>query len=308
MSMLGRMFGFGRNEEYDQGIRLFDAGRYEEAVAVLQQVTRGGGRAADVLTQRLASFYIAESYAHLGMRALEAGDFETARASFAASLETNPHYADLHLQFGRACRKAGDLPAALRAFDQALCINGLYAKAHFYRGLTLYGLGQRDVAVESITQALALDHGFESGLIAQALTAHQAGEAGTALALFERVAETDVDTIARHCGLGTDLYRRALYSEAAEEFRKALALNPNYADVRNKLGIALHACGAYDEAIAEFEQALAINPRYQDAQVNLTLVLRAAERDEQARTEFLRGMCRPSGPALSEPVAAERAA
>lgn len=295
MSMLGRMFGFGRHEEYDQGIHLFDAGRYEEAVVVLQGVTRGSGRAADVLTQRLALFYIAEAHAHLGTLALESGDYEAARAFLAAALTTNPQYADLHLHFGRACRKAGDLPAALHAFDQALCINGLYAKAHFYRGLTLYGLGQRAEAIEAITQALNLDHGFESDLAAPALAAHQAGDTETALALFERVAETDTDSITRLSNLGADLYRRALYPEAAEEFRKALALNPNYADLRNKLGMALHACGAYDEAIAEFEQALAINPHYQDAHVNLTLALRAAGRDEQARTEFLRGMVAPTG-------------
>lgn len=294
MSMLGRMFGFGRNEGYDEGIRLFDAGRYEEAIAALRQVTRGSGRAADVLTQRLASFYVAESHAHIGVKALDRGDFGAACESLGVALETNPNYADLNLHYGRACRKAGDLPAALRAFDQALCINGRYAKAHFYRGLALYGLGQRGEAIESITQALALDHGFDGEQTAQALAAHEAGDVETALTLFERVAETDVDNITRHVELGTDFYRRALYTEAVAEFRQALALNPHYADVRNSLGIALHACGAYDEAITQFEQALALNPNYQDAQVNLTLSLRAAGRDEDARTEFLRGMGCPS--------------
>lgn len=294
MSMLGRMFGFGRNEEYDRGIHLFDAGQFDEAIAALRQVSRGSGRAADVLTQRLASFYIAEAHANLGIRALEDGDYDAACASLTVALETNPHYADLHLHAGRASRKGGDLPAALQAFDKALCINSRYAKAHLYRGLTLYGLGQRDEAVEAISQALALDHGFNGDLAAQALAAHHAGDAETALPLFERVAETDVDNIARHSDLGADLYRRALYPESVEEFRKALALNSTYADVRNKLGIALHACGAYDEAITEFEQALAINPSYQDARVNLTLSLRAAGRDEDARIEFLRGMGRPT--------------
>lgn len=308
MSMLGRMFGFERNEGYDEGIRLFEAGRYGEAIAALRQVTRGSGRATDVLTQRLASFYVAEAHANLGVKALANGDYGTARDSLAVALEANPHYADLHLHYGRACRKSGDLPAALRAFDQALCINGRYAKAYFHRGLTLYALGQRDEAVDCITQALALDHGFEGEQTAQALAAHEAGDGEMALRLFEGVAETDVDNITRHVDMGTDLYRRALYTEAVEEFRKALALNPNYADVRNSLGIALHACGAYGEAVTQFERALAINPNYQDARVNLTLALRAAGRGEAARTEFLRGMGRPSEPDSFEPDTSEEQA
>jgi len=43
MSMLGRMFGFGRNEHYDKGLRLFDQGRFEDAIAELTLATGAGG-------------------------------------------------------------------------------------------------------------------------------------------------------------------------------------------------------------------------------------------------------------------------
>ena len=125
MSMLGRMFGLGRNEHYDKGIRLFDQGCLPKRLPRLKQAPPK----ADELTERLASFYIAESYTALGAAALEAGRYADARAAFAGALAINPHYADLHFQAGRAARGAGDPAAALSAFDAALTVNPRYAKS-----------------------------------------------------------------------------------------------------------------------------------------------------------------------------------
>lgn len=288
MSMLGRLFGFGRNQDYDLGIRLFDEGRYADAINALEQVTRAGGRAPDVLTQRLASFYIAEAHGHMGVAALEQGDAESARDALGRALALNPHYADLHFHFGRASRQDGDLPQALHAFDQALCINGRYAKAHLHRGLTLYVMGRREEGVGAIRQALELERGYQGALADQALAAHGAEEWAAAQALWHQVAEMDVDNIAHHAGLASDLYRRGLYAQSVEAFREALALNPNYPDLRNGLGTALHACGDLDGAIEQFRRALEINPRYSDARANLAHALRASGRDEEAHEEFAR--------------------
>ncbi len=114
MSMLGRLFGFGRNNHYDDGIRLYDQGLYAEAIAELTQASENG---ADELTERLSSFYIAEAHANLGLAALENGRPEAALSAFAQALRINPHYADLHFQAGRAARGAGDFAAALAAFE-----------------------------------------------------------------------------------------------------------------------------------------------------------------------------------------------
>ena len=51
MSMLGRMFSFGRNEHYDKGIRLYDQGLFAEAIVELNQAL---AKNPDELTERLA--------------------------------------------------------------------------------------------------------------------------------------------------------------------------------------------------------------------------------------------------------------
>ena len=62
--MLGKMLGFGRNENYDKAIRLFDQGLYEEAIEGFSRPEPAGKR--DALTERLARFYTAEAHANLG--------------------------------------------------------------------------------------------------------------------------------------------------------------------------------------------------------------------------------------------------
>lgn len=285
MSMLGRMFGLGRNEHYDKGIRLFDQGLFAEAIAALNLAQ---SKQPDELTARLASFYLAESYAALGAAALETGDYPAARTALASALAINPHYADLHFQAGRAARGGGDHRAALAALDNALSVNARYAKALFYRGLTLYALDRPADALKSVQAAVSIDDVFAVAPYADALAAHQAGDYPTAMALLARIAETDMDDITFHSRLGADLYRRGMYAESAAEFEKALALNANYADLHHSHAIALTALEKYADAIAAFHRALSLNPKYTDARTNLALTLRAAGMSKEAAAEFAR--------------------
>lgn len=55
--------------------------------------------------------------------------------------------------------------------------------------------------------------------------------------------------------MGDDLYRRGDFAAAVAEYRKALAIRPNFADIRNHLGMALAALGNEAEAIEQSERA-----------------------------------------------------
>jgi tetratricopeptide (TPR) repeat protein len=60
---------------------------------------------------------------------------------------------------------------------------------------------------------------------------------------------------------------------AIEEYKKAIELGADYADVHNSLGRALAKKGFLEEARIEFEKALRLNPRYLEAQRNLNELL-----------------------------------
>ena len=61
--------------------------------------------------------------------------------------------------------------------------------------------------------------------------------------------------------------------EAVAQFRKAAALQPDFAAERSNLGGALAKAGRPDEALAELRKALALDPGYAPAHYQLGLVL-----------------------------------
>ncbi|HEY3331228.1 MAG TPA: tetratricopeptide repeat protein [Capsulimonadaceae bacterium] len=285
MSMLGRMFGFGRNINYDQGLRFFDQGLFEEAINSLKKVIADDAP-ADPLSRRLALFYIAESNSSLGISALQKHSYAAAKDYLKNALDLNPHYADLRLYYGRACHKLGDFAAARDSYSEALRINAKFAKARFYYGLAVYELGDIEAGYKDIQLAVTQEPAFKTDLLEKAVTAHEAADHTGASALFEQVAETDVDDISYHVKLGTDLYRRGMYDQAIEELTKALSLNGNYADIHNHLGVAYNAKNLHDKAKGEFEEALRINGKYVEALTNLGLTLEAMNDDESAKAQF----------------------
>jgi len=59
------------------------------------------------------------------------------------------------------------------------------------------------------------------------------------------------------------------YGQAIESYKKAIAINPDYADAHYNLGIAYRKQGEYDLAIASYQKAIAINPDDAKAHYNL---------------------------------------
>jgi Flp pilus assembly protein TadD len=55
---------------------------------------------------------------------------------------------------------------------------------------------------------------------------------------------------------------RGRTDEAIVQFRKALEIDPRYAEAHNNLGVALAGCGRTNEAIEHFRKALELKPDY----------------------------------------------
>mgnify|MGYP001344537943 CR=1 FL=1 len=87
MSFLQKFLGVGKSRAYDEGIRCYDDGRFEEALRLFE---RSLTETRDVMVQKLAKFYIAESHAQLGQAAYRRGQYEAAAQHFAQALEIPP--------------------------------------------------------------------------------------------------------------------------------------------------------------------------------------------------------------------------
>jgi tetratricopeptide (TPR) repeat protein len=76
------------------------------------------------------------------------------------------------------------------------------------------------------------------------------------------------------------------YISAIYNYRKALELNPGFADIHNKLGTLFHQKMDYESAISCFKKALEINKNYFTARMNLGYVYIDLGNLEEATKEF----------------------
>lgn len=72
------------------------------------------------------------------------------------------------------------------------------------------------------------------------------------------------------------------YSEAADAFRHAVALNPDFAEAHHELGYALFRLKKYDESIATLEKAIRLRPKSGDSYHVLGLAYSASARWNEA--------------------------
>jgi tetratricopeptide (TPR) repeat protein len=66
--------------------------------------------------------------------------------------------------------------------------------------------------------------------------------------------------------LGNTLKLQDRLEEAIEEYRKALEIDPHYANARYNLGDALRRQGRLEEAMEEFQLAVTHDPNHNAAQ------------------------------------------
>ncbi len=90
----------------------------------------------------------------------------------------------------------------------------------------------------------------------------------------------------RHGQQGRELYAKGRFGEAIQEFKKAIKIAPNFADLYNHLGLSYHLNGEYELAIKTFKQAIRLNPRYVEAHLNIAITLNELGRYEEAVSFF----------------------
>ncbi|HEX6508018.1 MAG TPA: tetratricopeptide repeat protein, partial [Chloroflexota bacterium] len=91
-----------------------------------------------------------------------------------------------------------------------------------------------------------------------------------------------------HNNLGVALRALGKPAEAAESFREAIALKPDYLEAYNGLGAVLGERGEQDEAVTSLRQAVALNPDYAEAHSNLGLTLMAQGKLDEALVSLRR--------------------
>ncbi len=284
MSLWGRIFGINKNPEYELGIKLYNEGKYELAVAELEKAIQKAGKADPFYA--LGMFYAAESHAHIGTAKYLAGAPEEALVHFQKAVQENPTYPDVFYRMGVIYHRLGKLDESVANLRSAIELNPNYFEAICYLGIVLHERGEKDEADAVFKRALAI--GAEGpNPISKFLSEHLAGceTCIPPLASLKQImrSDTEFDDAVKE---GIEAYNTGNFDSAVQSFTAALAIHPDYADLRFKLALAFLRTGDHDGAKRELGAALAINPEYMEAHFYIGIANLDQKRYREAIANF----------------------
>lgn len=175
----------------------------------------------------------------------------------------------------RACSSPVCLAVGLRRAALSLALVALAA----------CGGSQASTTRNTVDDALPPAAPQASTTVKQAERAYAEGQYGQALTLFEAaVKETSEDTRA-WLGMGLTLEELDRREEAERAYKRALEVDPGFAEALNNLGLLARENGDLTAAKGYFAQALERRRDFADAQANLAMVLED-EGDPAARSAY----------------------
>jgi tetratricopeptide (TPR) repeat protein len=91
--------------------------------------------------------------------------------------------------------------------------------------------------------------------------------------LWQKVLDVDPNSSIANSSMANVRYRQNRVPEGLEHSQRAVALNPDYGDGFNGLGVGLAREGRVAEAIAAYERAVLLEPTFDEAETNLGVSL-----------------------------------
>jgi len=104
--------------------------------------------------------------------------------------------------------------------------------------------------------------------------------------LLKRAVEINPDFAETHYITGHSAYMQNNPALAEEKFKKAVDLNPVYAEAYFSLGVVCYKTGKKDEAIAWFKKATGIRPDFAEAHYIMGMIHASEKRIEEAKEHF----------------------
>lgn len=255
-----------------------------------------------------------------GMRAARNGDLEGARTAFEAAASADPNsYQALHalaVIYDRQGKEAQALDVYRRALrvqadyeESAKGVAAIYMRQgqsdralafmqplaqQWERNLLLQAyyadllvqLGRPDDAIQVARAALKRDERFVPAMMSLVRANMKMGKVELADSILEQALAVDEKNAELHFFKGKRLAEDQKLAEAINEFRRAVELDPDFAEARMELALRLLAGANYDEALQQLQAVEKLTPRLVEVQVALGDAYRSTRQWEKAKAAF----------------------
>jgi len=313
--------------EFELGKIYEAAGREAEALKAFESTVRHGGTSpeAEQSRRRLALFGTSPEIArqvradlNLGVKALEAGDLEAAKAAFQRVLTLVPDNTLALYNLATVYTRQGNNDLAIESLKAAVASDETHFLSHYGLALAYVGLGRFEDAFEEYRQVLRWspeDSPYHADakakvdavekILAEYATRRDARDAfvkGNALAAegkpkealeqYQRAIELDPENPYYHYNAGIIQGDLGNFGEAFKAFREAVRLKPDHIQSHFRLGLFYAATGFPQQAIESFRQVLRYGtdePEVAEARKRIQASLAAADGKEKALAYLLLG-------------------
>ncbi len=181
----------------------------------------------------------------------------------------------IQVNLGKTYRDLGNADQALSAFRRAVVLDPGSSSAHASLGNALFQAGECEAAEFELQQAVSIDPSSLSAVSDLAIALFECGKVAESVPRFEQAIELDGSLFLPplYTYLARGLIETGRYEEAVYRASHAVVLPPYTADAHYYLANAYCARGAAgDTALAaeEFRKALAIDPAHEGALAGTT--------------------------------------
>jgi tetratricopeptide (TPR) repeat protein len=176
-------------------------------------------------------------------------------------------FADVYAMLGAINYQRGRLLEALGHFEEALRLNPAYTEAALNLAVTYNDLGKYE----------------ESKRVYHRMITNRASKS-TGPEPVDQFIRGQIANM--HADVGQAYEQAGLPEEAATEYRRALALCPNFVDIRTRLGVSLRTAGNMTAAEREFIKAKKEHPNLMSPRLQLGMTYYTAGRRTDAAREW----------------------
>lgn len=188
--------------------------------------------------------------------------------------------------------------SAMRHLEKVVAQRPAFADVFNMLGLIYYYNARRDEALSSFKKALEINPAYTEASLNLAVVYNEIGDFDRAREAYAGARETKKDAYSyldpyvkgklanMHAEMGTIYRDLGLYREAAEEYKKALKLRPEFADIKTYLGVAYRGMRDYANAVRELEEAVRLNEAYLASRIQLGLTYYTMGEQARAKAEW----------------------
>ncbi|UCH85616.1 MAG: tetratricopeptide repeat protein [Candidatus Latescibacterota bacterium] len=283
---LKRFFKFIPKNDYSRALDLFNEGYYRKALKIFEDLLARSVEEEE-LDMPTVELFACESHVALSKQNLNGGNLGGAIDEMSMAVELKPQFADLRFNLGNLLVNAKRLRDAHQQFERALEINPKFFKARINLARVLMLSGDKGAAVHTLDDAQRDCPNFYRDNLEQLVQmVRMNDDEENVTAAFREILDDRPSSAQVRREIAIEAIQNGDNAEAIRELKKSIAVNPDYPDLHNYLGIAYGNSGMVDDSIEEFETALKINPYYMKARLNLALALYDQGRFVESRSHI----------------------